>query len=45
MAANLDLFRIHLHRQTNTNTQLDLRSPIVDRDKRKKRIHEVFQKG
>ena len=27
MAANLDLFRMHL------NTKLDLRSPIVDRDK------------
>ena len=29
MAANL---RMHLHRQPNANTKLDLRSPIVDRD-------------
>ena len=35
MAANLDLFRMHLHRQPNANTKLDLRSPIVDRDKKK----------
>ena len=26
MAANLDLFSIHLHRQPNANTKLDLRS-------------------
>ena len=32
-AANLDLFCMHLHRQPNANTKLDLRSPIVDRDK------------
>ena len=32
MVANLDLFRMHLHRQPNANTKLDLRSPIVDRD-------------
>ena len=32
MAANLDLFRMHLHRQPNANTKLDLRSPIVDRN-------------
>ena len=32
MAANLDLFRMHLHRQPNANTKLDLRSPIVDRE-------------
>ena len=33
MAANLDLFfRVHLHRQPNASTKLDLRSPIVDRD-------------
>ena len=32
MAANLDLFRMHLHRQPNANTKLDLQSPIVDRD-------------
>ena len=25
MAANLDLFRMHLHRQPNINTKLDLR--------------------
>ena len=25
MAANLDLFRVHLHRQPNANTKLDLR--------------------
>ena len=31
MAANLDLFRMDLHRQPNTNTKLDLQSPIVDR--------------
>ena len=31
MAANLDLFRIYLHRQPNADTKLDLRSPIVDR--------------
>ena len=30
MAMNLDLFRMHLHRQPNTNTKLDLWSPIVD---------------
>ena len=33
MAANLDLFRMYLHRQPNANTKLDLRAPIVDRDK------------
>ena len=33
MAANLDLFRMHLHRKPNANTELDLRSPIVDRNK------------
>ena len=32
MAASFDLFRMHLHRQPNTNTKLDLRSPSVDRD-------------
>ena len=32
MAANLDLFRMHLHRQHNANTKLDLKSPIVDRN-------------
>ena len=32
MAVNLDLFHMHLHRQPNANTKLDLRSPIVDRD-------------
>ena len=32
MAANLDLFHIHLHRKPNANTKLDLRPPIVDRD-------------
>ena len=30
MAANLDLFRMHLHRQPNSNTKLALQSPIVD---------------
>ena len=34
MAANFDLFRMHLHRQPSTNTKLDLQSPIVDRDKK-----------
>ena len=29
VSANLDLFRMHLHRQPNANTKLDLRSPIV----------------
>ena len=33
MAANLDLFRMHLHRQLKSNTELDLQSPIVDRNK------------
>ena len=33
MAANLELFRMHLYRQPNAKTKLDLRSPIVDRDK------------
>ena len=33
MAANLDLFRMHLHRKPNANTKLDLWSPIVDRNK------------
>ena len=33
MATNLYLFRMHLHRQPNANTKLDLWSPIVDRDK------------
>ena len=33
MAANLDLFRTHLHRKPNANTKLDLRSPTVDRNK------------
>ena len=28
---NLDLFRMHLHRQPTANQKLDLRSPIVDR--------------
>ena len=32
MAPNLDLFRMHLYRQPDANTKLDLRSPIVDRD-------------
>ena len=32
MAANLDLVRIHLHRQPRANTKLHLRSPIVDRE-------------
>ena len=32
MAANLDLFCMHLHRQPNANTKLDLWSPIVDSD-------------
>ena len=32
MAANLDLFRMHLHRHPNANQKLDLRSPIVDRN-------------
>ena len=32
MAANLDLFRMRLHRQPNANTKLDLRYSIVDRD-------------
>ena len=31
MAANLDLLHMHLHRQPNANTKLDLWSPIVDR--------------
>ena len=35
MAANVDLFRMYLHRQPNANTKLDLRPPIVDRDKGK----------
>ena len=30
MAANLDLLRMHLHRQPNANTKLDLPSPIFD---------------
>ena len=34
MAANLDLFRMHLHRHPNANTNLDLCSPIVDRNNR-----------
>ena len=29
----LSLFRMHLHRQPNVNTKLELGSPIVDRDK------------
>ena len=33
MAPNLDLFRMHLYRKPNANTQLDLQSPIVDRAK------------
>ena len=33
MAANLDLFCMHLHRKPNTNTKLDMRAPIVDRNK------------
>ena len=37
MAANLDLFRMHLRRQPNANTKLDLRSPIVHRDDMKLR--------
>ena len=28
MAANLDLFGMHLHRQPNANTKLDLRSSL-----------------
>ena len=28
MAANLDLVRMHLHRQPNANTKLYLRSPL-----------------
>ena len=28
MAAKLDLLRMHLHRQPNGNTKLDLRSPL-----------------
>ena len=35
MAANLDLFRMRLHRQPNAKTKLDLRSPIVDRENRR----------
>ena len=35
MAANLDLFRMHLHREQNANTKLASRSPIVDHDKPK----------
>ena len=35
MAANLDLFCMHLHRQPNTNSKLDLRSPIFDHNKEK----------
>ena len=30
MAASLDLYRMHLHRQPNANTKLDLRCHIVD---------------
>ena len=29
MAANLDLFRVHLHRQPNANTKLDLCLPLL----------------
>ena len=29
---SVDLFRMHLHRQPNANTKLDLQSPIVNRD-------------
>ena len=32
MAANLNLFHMHLHRQPNAKTKLDLWSPIVNRD-------------
>ena len=37
------LFRMHLHRQPNANTKLDLRSPIVDRDYHVS-VSESFQK-
>ena len=40
MAANLDLFRMHLHRKPNANTKLDLRSPTVDRNKQGRNLME-----
>ena len=35
-------FRMHLHRQPNANTKLDLRSPIVDRDKTSLAAHHLI---
>ena len=44
MAANLDLFHMHLHRQPNTNTKLDLQSPIINHDKTTSnaKLHKVI---
>ena len=45
MAANLDLFRMHLHRMLNTNTKLYLWSPIVDHENLSKNpaSHSLFK--
>ena len=45
MAVNLDLFRMHWHRQPNVNTKLDLRSPIVDRGKRLQKRPSKYSGG
>ena len=40
MATNLDLLCMHLHKQPNANTKLDLQSHIVDHDTVNRKIKE-----
>ena len=42
MAAKHELYCMHLHREPNANTKLDLCFPIVDRNKRK--LDTVYQR-